>query len=1091
MALKGRWGNVVKGALWLLAMVAGVGALCVPSSPRWSLLQDPDRVVTVILVDLSESIPEDIRRSILFAAGLTSAVHDYHHFDTQNAMEDPGESGGQNSISSNEAGGGRTGGIAETGGAGEVRFNGKSVVVGFGKSVVQLPPVPAFLMNDGLISRWNLQNMGSIQDALVAGGGEWGDEVPPAPLVQWVQQAMVEDVGRNASDLVGALRYARLLLTSAAGQGGVRRVVLFSDGNVAGETGDNGGVGIEAGRMGGSGSRIGSEAGGERLGEELARLAQSSIQVDTVNVWPHDFGDVRVGKLQIPKVVRQGGSACGDVAIWSMLPAQVELDLMVDGINTASWSLALPAETETGEEDSVVGEKGREGYGTKILHHFCTPPLTANHGRAAVVSITARVASGAPDKVSGNNSSGAVVEVPGPPGILLITDQATVAQVESGRGLPTLLGDVVRSAGCMEQSPSQPSVSANTLKLNSESPGNIKTISPNLRTDTSLPCANIAVTHGDSDLWHNSVSPRLAYDLVILDDVHSTSFSPDLDRYLGNHVSRGGGLITIGGPDSYGPGGWGSTSLGQMLPVRIDPRSPDLTMAVVYVLDKSGSMGGTGQGGQHMLLAKSTLRTLLESLQSNDLAGIIAHDQRSYPVLPLIRAGRFSMDQVDTGSVGAGGSTDPASALVMAGKWLSASSARVKKIILLGDGKIAPGVNLEPLLENLTEKGITVSTIGVGTDADQEKMRSIALLGGGQTGSINTFDELERAVEEAILGPVSGLLRSGLTTVLPGPDYPQRQSLIPPISGYVATAATDNAYLWLVSSNGDPILAGAQVGNGRVVSLTTDLHGIWTGKWTNWGGKHELFRLVTGWALEMAHSPHTLSMEALPGGVIEACYDGTWLDWGGLVEREDSSRVEQAQTQVEMGSPEHEYIHGPNAETTVVGKNLRGVTARLVCVGSDVEDSKPMEEIGPGHYGAYFKPCASELTELIVKVVGQQEAGGAETNTETEAVESEVSSLYYVDPMGPELSQTGSNWATLSRISYLTSGRGPLSDRFPIHNSVDLQADGMEPVDESGSGGTLQSLSEAAVKDLSIIQGRVNPPLLLLFMVLFLLFLVV
>ncbi len=66
-----------------------------------------------------------------------------------------------------------------------------------------------------------------------------------------------------------------------------------------------------------------------------------------------------------------------------------------------------------------------------------------------------------------------------------------------------------------------------------------------------------------------------AYDAVILDDVEAAFFSPDQQSLLGRFVSeRGGGLLMLGGAESFHQGGYHRTPIGDALPVYLD-RSPE------------------------------------------------------------------------------------------------------------------------------------------------------------------------------------------------------------------------------------------------------------------------------------------------------------------------------------------------------------------------------------------------------------------------------------------------------------------------------------------------------------------------------------
>jgi uncharacterized membrane protein len=60
------------------------------------------------------------------------------------------------------------------------------------------------------------------------------------------------------------------------------------------------------------------------------------------------------------------------------------------------------------------------------------------------------------------------------------------------------------------------------------------------------------------------------YDVYILGDLDSRIFTPDELKLLAQSVSRGAGLIMLGGFHSFGPGGYGQTPLAEVLPVVMD-----------------------------------------------------------------------------------------------------------------------------------------------------------------------------------------------------------------------------------------------------------------------------------------------------------------------------------------------------------------------------------------------------------------------------------------------------------------------------------------------------------------------------------------
>ncbi len=61
------------------------------------------------------------------------------------------------------------------------------------------------------------------------------------------------------------------------------------------------------------------------------------------------------------------------------------------------------------------------------------------------------------------------------------------------------------------------------------------------------------------------------YDVYILGDVSAAKFTPAQLRLLSDAVDKGAGLAMLGGQDSFGDGGWASTSVADRLPIVLQP----------------------------------------------------------------------------------------------------------------------------------------------------------------------------------------------------------------------------------------------------------------------------------------------------------------------------------------------------------------------------------------------------------------------------------------------------------------------------------------------------------------------------------------
>ena len=98
------------------------------------------------------------------------------------------------------------------------------------------------------------------------------------------------------------------------------------------------------------------------------------------------------------------------------------------------------------------------------------------------------------------------------------------------------------------------------------------------------------------------------YDAVVLHNVPSEMVSPAQQKLLARYVNDlGGGLVMIGGPDSFGAGGWTHTPIDRILPVECQIPSQTVlpSGALVIVLDRSGSMGPAASAARYIPSKKS------------------------------------------------------------------------------------------------------------------------------------------------------------------------------------------------------------------------------------------------------------------------------------------------------------------------------------------------------------------------------------------------------------------------------------------------------------------------------------------------------
>jgi Mg-chelatase subunit ChlD len=345
---------------------------------------------------------------------------------------------------------------------------------------------------------------------------------------------------------------------------------------------------------------------------------------------------------------------------------------------------------------------------------------------------------------------------------------------------------------------------------------------------------------------------------VILDDVPATVLSPAQMRALRDYVSAmGGGLVTIGGPHAYGVGGYAGTDLEAALPLAMDVRHRVAvpSIAVVLVLDASGSMGSFGTDIAKVELAKEAAQAVVDLLAERDLIGVIAFDQRPHWLVRPTEAGRREQILEQVSRITAGGGTNLYPALVEAQRALGQAQAKVKHVIVLSDGQTDPG-DFERLVTRMAREKITLSSVAIGNDADQEIMRDLARWGGGRyyfTRDLYTIPQIVTA--EAVLATRAYLIEERFRPLV-SPASPLLRGLsVPALRGYVATAPKPSATLHALTPQQDPLLASWQFGLGRVLAFTSDARPRWAAEWFDWPEAALLWSRLVRWTIAPPFSP--------------------------------------------------------------------------------------------------------------------------------------------------------------------------------------------------------------------------------------------
>lgn len=327
------------------------------------------------------------------------------------------------------------------------------------------------------------------------------------------------------------------------------------------------------------------------------------------------------------------------------------------------------------------------------------------------------------------------------------------------------------------------------------------------------------------------------YDGVVLVNVDYDAADEEQWAALDSAVRvLGRGLTVIGGDSSYALGGYRRSRLEDMLPVTIDVRNKlDLpSLALMLVIDKSGSMSDGMFGTTRLELAKEAAMRAAEVLTPNDQVGVIAFDDAAKWVVNLQKAEDVEAIQNQIGTIRPGGGTAFFTALYEATYALMNAQAQQKHIIFLTDGEAGDTGYLQ-LCDIMQQNDITLTTVAVGSGADQATLRTLAQQGGGRAYAANEFDNLPKIfTKETYLVSGSYVQNRTFTPVITEQSALTDFEGFPQLSGYLAATEKSLAAVSLMSDREDPILAWWQYGAGRVVAFMADSRGAWTSELLQW-----------------------------------------------------------------------------------------------------------------------------------------------------------------------------------------------------------------------------------------------------------------
>ena len=327
----------------------------------------------------------------------------------------------------------------------------------------------------------------------------------------------------------------------------------------------------------------------------------------------------------------------------------------------------------------------------------------------------------------------------------------------------------------------------------------------------------------------------LNYDVLVLSDVPATAMSLAQMEMIKRYVRElGGGLVMLGGEQSFGLGGYYRTPVEDALPVKMPIRKnvEKPNIGLVLVIDKSGSMQGT-----KMELAKEAAIASAEVLKPSDRFGVIAFDSLHEWICRLTDAADLETINSYIARLFAGGGTNIYPALYEGYQELLDADTKLRHIIVLSDGH-TQGSGYHELVSHIAADEITLSTVGIGESCDRQLLGDMAQWGGGEFYFTTDFNSIPQILTRETLRASKSMLVEEPFLAQPGGQVEALKGVdldsMPFLLGYVATQPKELATVGLLTEYGDPLLATWNYGLGRSAAFTSDAKARWAGDWIGW-----------------------------------------------------------------------------------------------------------------------------------------------------------------------------------------------------------------------------------------------------------------
>jgi len=376
------------------------------------------------------------------------------------------------------------------------------------------------------------------------------------------------------------------------------------------------------------------------------------------------------------------------------------------------------------------------------------------------------------------------------------------------------------------------------------------------------------------------------FDTIVAVGLRGEDFDEETSRRIRDFVVDGGGFWLVARPDPSAGASYAKSPIADLLPVVFEPvpvktdtgeketpkkrvekspeteRSPSATVALLLVVDKSGSMAG-----KKLDLVKEACRVTADTLTAADTIGVLAFDAKPRWVLEFVSPVRKEYIRDRLYRLLADGGTDIFPALLEAFRAMTshprARRAGIRHVVLLSDGDTREA-DFHGLVSRMAKAGITVSTVCILRGKfDPILMNEIANLGKGRFKSTGSFSNIpkiftdeaktlvrnarpskeeESGVSEVPVKTKTEPVKSSSGTGVIHPKILEEHEILwakmprdlPALKGMLPSTPRPGVRTPIGTAEGKSILSIWRTGLGKAAVWTSDLSGKWSSEWLRW-----------------------------------------------------------------------------------------------------------------------------------------------------------------------------------------------------------------------------------------------------------------